>query len=135
MMVGNGIPSPDTNAKRKDSQSYWKEKAEGYRKQCISMKRMIGDLHEKSIDLTEIPNLLTVQKVKPKNPGKATTRVTQVHGSMEGKDVLELVKSISEEKGRKLMEKEQRRDKKGKKKKHSTVAKIAVYVTMLPVMQ
>ena len=81
------INSPD---KRKNSAEYWKAKFE-------ASQDLIKELSEKSIQLEEIPGLLTVQKVKPKL-SKTTTRVTQVHGSMKGKNVLELVQSIKEKK-------------------------------------
>jgi len=55
---------------------------------------MIKELNEKSIALEEIPGLLTVGKVKPKNNVSRTTQVTQVHGSMHGQDILKLVKEI-----------------------------------------
>ncbi|XP_065641158.1 uncharacterized protein LOC124813955 [Hydra vulgaris] len=92
------INSPD---KRKNSAQYWKEKFQ--------------DLSEKSIQLEEIPGLLTVQKVKPKI-SKITTRVTQVHGSMKGKNVLDLVKVIQDNKNQEIKDKEERRWNKEKQK-------------------
>ena len=46
--------------KRKDSQMYWKEKALNWKEKCFSLQTMITDLHEKSINLNEIPGLLTI---------------------------------------------------------------------------
>ena len=68
-------------------------------------------MSERSIQLEEIPGLLTIQKVKPKL-SKTKTRVTQVHGSMKGKNVTDLVKSIKEKKENLAKEKEEK--KKGK---------------------
>ena len=76
---------------------------------------MITDLHQKSINLNEIPGLLTIQKIKSTQSNgmhKATTRLTQVHGSMEGEDVLKLVESINNLKEKKVQEKEDREQKK-----------------------
>ena len=53
-------------------------------------------ISEKSISLKEIPNLLPVTKITPKK-NKENIRVTQVHGSMEGKKILEKVSAIKDE--------------------------------------
>ena len=68
---------------------------------------------ERSIQLEEIPGLLTVKKVKSNEEKKAaaTTRVTQVHGSMRAKDVAAKVKEIKEEKQKKQTEKEEAKKK------------------------
>ena len=50
-------------------------------------------ISEKSISLQEIPNLLPVTKITPKK-NKENICVTQVHGSMEGKKILEKVSAI-----------------------------------------
>ncbi|XP_065672342.1 uncharacterized protein LOC136090155 [Hydra vulgaris] len=99
------IKSPD---KRKNSAQYWKEKFE-------RSQELIQELSEKSIQLEEIPGLLTVQKVKPK-VSKLTTRVTQVHGSMKGKNVLDLVKVIQDNKNQEIKDKEEKRWNKEKQK-------------------
>jgi len=64
---------------------------------------------ERSIQLEEIPGLLTIKKVKPNEEKKATTttRVTQVHGLTGGKDVATNVKEIRDEKLKKETEKEE----------------------------
>ncbi|XP_047127882.1 uncharacterized protein LOC124808783 [Hydra vulgaris] len=94
--------------KRKNSAQYWKKKFE-------RLQELIQELSEKSIQLEEIPGLLTVQKVKPKI-SKLTTRVTQVHGSMKGKNVLDLVKVIQDNKNQEIKDKEERRWNKEKQK-------------------
>ena len=66
---------------RKGSAMYWKAELE-------MAQQLIHDCNEKSLRSEEIPGLLTVQKVKPKQLTKSSTRVTQVHGSMEAKDVM-----------------------------------------------
>ena len=43
---------------------------------------------EQSLQIEDVPGLLNVNKVKPKTP-KDNVRVTQVHGTMEGKKILE----------------------------------------------
>ena len=50
--------------------------------------------------IEEIPGLLCMKKVKPKESTK-NVRLTQVHGSMLAKDILTLAESIKEEKERK----------------------------------
>ena len=71
------ISSPQN--KRKGSVSYWKEKFD-------QAQSLIREMSEKSLQLEEIPGLLTFKKVKP-NLTKNSVRVTQVHGSMRAKDV------------------------------------------------
>ena len=70
---------------------------------------------ERNIVLEEIPGLLTVKKVKP-DMEKASTRVTQVHGSMRAKDVASLVEDIKEQKEKKAQAKEETRKKKEEEK-------------------
>ena len=50
--------------------------------------------------MSEIPGFLKSNKVKPK-AASTNHRVTQVHGSMEAKDMLKLVEGIKEDKIRK----------------------------------
>ena len=57
--------------------------------------------------LEEVPGLLTINKVHKHKVSSTNTRCTQgVYGSMEGKDVINLVKEINDEKQRKLACKE-----------------------------
>ena len=69
---------------------------------------LIQENYEKSLNLEEIPGLLTVHKVKPKDIQKKNTRITNVHGSMEGQDILSKVESIELEKKRKVAEKQEK---------------------------
>ena len=92
---------------RKGSAMYWKAKFE-------MAQQLIHDCNEKSLRLEEIPGLLTVQKVKPKQLTKPFTRVAQVHGSMEAEDVISLVKSIKEQKEQRVKLKEIQMKKKEK---------------------
>ena len=75
-ILNSKISSP-ISMKRKDSQMYWKEKASNWKEKCFSLQTMITDLHKKSINLNEIPGLLTIQKIKSTQSNgmhKATTR-------------------------------------------------------------
>ena len=65
-------------------------------------------ISEKSTSLQEIPNLLPVTKVTP-TVNKENIRVTQVHGSMEGKKILEKVSVIKEDKAKKEQAKKERK--------------------------
>ena len=65
-------------------------------------------ISEKSTSLQEIPNLLPVTKVTP-TVNKENIRVTQVHGSMEGKKILEKVSVIKEDKAKKEQTKKERK--------------------------
>ena len=97
--------------KRKGSASYWKDKFE-------QSQALIRDMAEKSLQLDDVPGLLTIKKVTP-NPDKAstgTTRVTQVHGSMRAKDVASKVKEIKEEKLRIQAAKEAKKTQKEERK-------------------
>ena len=60
---------------RKGSALYYKHKFE-------QSQEIIKKCHEEALQLEDIPGLLTVSKVKPKQLCKSSTRVTQVHGSM-----------------------------------------------------
>ena len=69
---------------------YWKIKYE-------KAMEVISNTSESSINLEHVPGLLKVNRIKPKS-AKENVRVTQVHGSMEGKQVLERVAEIKKEK-------------------------------------
>jgi hypothetical protein len=84
--LSSTITPASPNHLRKGSAAYWTAKFE-------MAKQTIRDCDEKSIRLENIPGLLTIQKIKPKQASKST-RVTQVHGSMEGKEVIKVVKRI-----------------------------------------
>ena len=58
-ILNSKISSP-ISMKRKDSQMYWKEKALNWKEKRFSLQTMITDLYEKSINLNEIPGLLTI---------------------------------------------------------------------------
>ena len=83
---------------RNGSASYWKHKfkqaMEAYSKNS-----------EQSLQIEDVPGLLKINKVKPKTP-KDNVRVTQVHGSMEGKQILEKVAEIKRDKLEKEKSKE-----------------------------
>ena len=89
---------------RKNTAQYWKLKYE-------AAESMLKETHETSLNLEEIPGFLKVNKVKPK-PSSVNHRVTQVHGSMEGKNVLKLVQDIKEQKEQKEKAKDERTEKK-----------------------
>ena len=67
-------------------------------------------ISDKSVSLEEIPNLLPVTKVTPKM-NKENVRVTQVHGSMEWKKILQTVSSIKEDKAKKEQDNKERKSK------------------------
>ena len=69
---------------------------------------LIQENYEKSLNLEEIPGLLTVHKVKPKDIQKKNTIITNVHGSMAWQDILSKVESIELEKKRKVAEKQEK---------------------------
>ena len=102
----DSIKSPN---KRRGSASYWHDKFQ----QAIGI---IGNLHEKSIQLTEIPGFMAIQKVKPKL-SKENVRVTQIHGSMKAKNVINVVKEIKEKK--KTAQQKQENIQKKEKAKHT----------------
>lgn len=88
---------------RYGSAAYWKHKYE-------SAMKANHEMSEKAISLEEIPNLLPVAKVTPK-VSKENIRVTQVHGSMEGKNILEKVSEIKAEKAKQEEEKKEKKSK------------------------
>lgn len=94
--LASSIVSPN---KRRGSARYWEEKFN----QAIDI---INDLQEKSIELQEIPGLMSIQRVKPKL-SKKNTRVTQVHGSMKANRILDLVKGIEDKKQEQAKTKEE----------------------------
>ena len=75
---------------RHGSAEYWKKKFE-------SAMSVVNTISDSSINLENIPGLLKVNKIKPK-AAKENIRITQVHGSMEGKQILERVSEIKKEK-------------------------------------
>jgi len=77
----------------------------------MAAQALIEDAHEKSINLNEIPGLLTIKKITPKR-NEVNTRVTQVCGSMEGKDMLKVVKSIKDQKKKKIQAQKEKEDQK-----------------------
>ena len=72
---------------------YWKSK-------FLSAQSLIEETHERSLQLGHIPGLLTIKKIKAKKT-ETNIRVTQVCGSMEGKNILQVVKSIKDKKAQK----------------------------------
>ena len=67
-------------------------------------------ISDKPISLEEIPNLLPVTKVTPKMNNE-NVRVTQVHGLMEGKKILEMVSSTKEDEAKKEQDNKERKSK------------------------
>ena len=82
---------------RKGSAAYWKAK-------FGMAQSIIKEASERSLKLNEIPGLLPIAKVKPKKTVE-NTRVTQICGSMEGKDVLKVVQSLKKKKEEKILAK------------------------------
>ena len=111
------LSAPSSSTLSPDSPKHLPKGSAMYSKAKFGMaQQLIHDCNEKSLRLEEIPGPLTVQKVKPKQLTKSSTRVTQVHGSMEAKDVINLVKSIKEQKEQKVKSKEIQMKKKEKDK-------------------
>ena len=98
------INSPVTA--RHGSAAYYKEK-------YINAVKVIDKLRKERVTLEEVPNLLHVPKIKPRK-SRDKIRVTQVHGSLEGKKVLELVEEISKKKEEKELAQKASKDKKQK---------------------
>ena len=73
------------------SVDYWK---------CMykQSQAIIHQSYEQSLKLEEISGLLTVEKVTLKVNKNKNTRITNVHRSMEGQDILKLVESIEKDK-------------------------------------
>ena len=86
--------------------SYWKRKYE-------NALDVISLLSDSSINLENVPGLLEVSKIKPKQ-GKENVQATQVLGFMEGKKILERVSEIKKEK------EEKERSSKGERKAGDT---------------
>ena len=90
---------------RAHSAAYYKFKYE-------ESERLRRSLMEEEVQIEKIPGLLSIQKVVPK-PTEKVTRVTQVHGSIRGSDILTAVEKLrSLEKERQ----EKREDQKDKKR-------------------
>ena len=66
---------------------------------------LIEETYEKSLQLSEVPGLLSMNLIKPRDiTKKKSTRVTNVHGSMEGQDILSKVAELEKEKQKKIQE-------------------------------
>ena len=110
------IPQPSDNLSvlaspqhtRKGSALYWKIKFE-------MSQALIKEANEKSLKLDEIPGLLPIAKVKPKKSVE-NTRVTQICGSMEGKDVLKVVENLKLQKEEEILAKTKKEERKQKEK-------------------
>lgn len=86
---------------RRNSAKYWMIKYQ-------LANKIIQEASEKSLALNEIPGLLPIDRVKPKTDPTKNTRVTQIHGSLEAKDVLSMVESIKCDKEVKQKAKQER---------------------------
>ena len=89
---------------RKNSALYWKSK-------FMSAQDLVEESNEKNVQLDQIPGLLTINKITPKRT-ETNVRVVQVCGSMQGKDMLQVVKSTSEEKSRNVEGKKAKKNQK-----------------------
>ena len=93
---------------------------------------IIHQSYEQSLKLEEIPGLRTVKQVLLKGVNKnKNTRVTNVHGSMNGQDILKLVESIEKEKKDKQIKKEKKVQQKILEKELFYSAKKSVAVLVL----
>ena len=72
-----------SSGERKNSAAYWKAKFDG-------PQQFMRQLSEKSPQLEEILGLLTVQRV--------SIELSQVRGSMTGKNVLQIIQSMKDKK-------------------------------------
>ena len=79
---------------RHGSREYYKTKFESL---LNKYENVVGNYNKESINIAEVPGLLKVTTVKPKIT-KENVRVTQVHGSMEGKYIISKVAEIKEAK-------------------------------------
>ena len=59
----------------------------------MSAQVLVEESNEKSVQLDQFPGLLTISKITPKRT-ETNVRVAQVCGSMQGKDMHQMVKSI-----------------------------------------
>ena len=105
----------------KNKQSDWQKHKYGsldyYKYMCEQYQEIIQNGNERGLKLDEIPRLLTVKTVKPKELEKTKNiRITNVHGSMEAKDILSKVEEIEKEK----QKKDQLRDEKQQQKNSET---------------
>ena len=69
---------------RRNSAAYYKYKYE-------QAQKLISDMHEASLKLDEIPGFLPIEKVTPAEKTKKT-RITQIYGSLEEKEVIKIVR-------------------------------------------
>ena len=74
---------------RSGSKEYYKQKYE-------QAMKVLNDLSDESINL-EVAGVLKVEKIKPKEI-KKPVRITQICGSLEGKNALELLRGIQKDK-------------------------------------
>ncbi|XP_066924340.1 uncharacterized protein [Clytia hemisphaerica] len=109
--LGSSAETPSTpKSMSKLAQSKYKYGSVEYWKcMCEQYQGIIKDGYEKSLKLEEIPGLLSIKKVKPKELEKTKNiRITNVHGSMEAQDILSRVEAIEKEKQKKEQQKEEK---------------------------
>ena len=75
-------------------------------------QQIIWDASERSLSLNDVPGLLPIDRVNPKTDASENTRVTQNHGSLEGKNVLSMAETIRIDKDNKKKAKEEPKNKK-----------------------
>ena len=102
----DGLTTPKINSP-KTPKSSLRSSADNWKRKYEDLKeRYDKEMAEKSKFLEEVPGLLTINKVKNHKQSSINTRVTQVYGSMEGQDILSVVKKINDEKEKKIKQKE-----------------------------
>ena len=92
---------------RHGSAAYYKEK-------YINAVKVIDKLRKERVTLEDVPNVLHVPKIKPRK-SRDNIRLTQVHGSLESKKVLELVKILIRKRKKRNWRKRHQRIRRGRK--------------------
>ena len=83
-----------------------------YKLKLAAAEEKIKQLSGKSLSPDEVPGFYKVDRIKPKRTTSKAKRVTQVHGSLEGTEILELLKEFEAKKKMKIEAKEKRDQKK-----------------------
>ena len=84
--------------KKRGSAQYWQK--------FSPAMGLIDEFHEKCTQLQEIPGIMAIPKVKSKL-SKKNTWITQVHGSMKAKKVLDMLKDKKDKKDQQAKSREE----------------------------
>ena len=93
----------------------------------MASEERFKEMSEVNIQIEKVPGLLPMEKVTA-NLSKQTIRITQVHGSMQGKNIISMVETLKQKKEDAQMKKEERGSRSKTTAKPSTSESLNAFV-------